>query len=259
MGAFVAFVLANTRHGAMIVNRFDRIEPAPGEAVGVGAEIMEIGEYQGTEGAAIANIMLMRRDAHGPGVVALDVGANIGAHTCRWARACEGWGEVQAFEAQERVFYALAGNLAIGNHFNAHAYHVAIGAQKGRLTVPSMDHRAHGNFGGLSLRPTDGREPGQTISYDSELEEMAITTIDSMDFKRVDFIKIDVEGMEIDVLIGATRTITKCAPILYIEHDIVGVKEIKLALPEYVFMEPMGQHNLLCIHSEDPVLKTIRG
>ncbi len=259
MPAFTSFILANTRHGAMILNRFDITDSdMPGHSIGVGGEIMEHGEYQANEGVAIVNLMMLRRQTFGDGVVVLDVGANIGAHTCRWARACEGWGEVHAFEAQERVFYALAGNLAIGNHFNAHARHTAVGGRSGRMAIPSMNHRTYGNFGGLGLRPTL-RKPGQQISYFEELEDVAIVTLDSLFFPRLDLIKIDVEGMEIEVLIGATQTIARCRPMFYLEHDIAGIENIKAALPGYVFMEPEGKRDVLCVHKDDPALRILSG
>lgn len=260
MTAFTAFILANTRHGAMILNRFDvtQAQDLPGHSIGVGGEVLEFGEYQASEGNAIIQLMLMRRQSVGDGVIVLDIGANIGAHTCRWARACDGWGEVHAFEAQDRVFYALAGNIAIGNHFNAHAYHLAVGSRCGRLAIPSMNHRAYGNFGGLGLTPTD-REPGQQISYVDGLQDVMIATIDSMQFPRVDLVKIDVEGMEIDVLNGAINTIMRCRPMIYAEHDIAGLEGIQNILLDYQFLHPMGQRNVLCIHKEDPALKFLKG
>jgi FkbM family methyltransferase len=51
--------------------------------------------------------------------VAIDCGANIGTHTIEWAKKMTGWGAVIGIEAQERIFYALAGNIAINNCFNA--------------------------------------------------------------------------------------------------------------------------------------------
>lgn len=259
MSAFSAFILTNTRHGAMLVNRFDHMDHSePGYAFGVGGELLQMCEYHSSECNALGNLMVMRRNNYGPGVVVLDVGANIGAHTCRWARALEGWGEVHAFEAQERVFYALAGNLTLGNHFNAHAYHTAVGSRNGRLGIPTMNHAAPGNFGGLHLRPTDSA-PGQRVSYTEGLEDVALTTIDRLALPRVDVIKLDVEGMEVEVLAGAAKTIDACRPVVYAEHNIAGLDNIKFVLPGYVFMEPLGGADVLCIHGEDPILETIRG
>jgi FkbM family methyltransferase len=59
-------------------------------------------------------------------VVALDCGANIGVHSVEWARLMKDWGSVIAVEAQERVFYALAGNLTLQNCFNARAIWAAV-------------------------------------------------------------------------------------------------------------------------------------
>ena len=258
MTSFTAFILANTRHGAMILNRFDQMDVGPGEAIGVGGEMLAHGEYQAAECDALAAIMALRRDAYGPGVVVLDVGANIGAHTCRWARACEGWGEVYAYEAQERVYYALAGNLALGNHFNAHARHAAVGMVCGVMAIPQMRHTEHANFGGLHLMPT-GRTPGQSISYEQDLADVEMLALDALNFARVDLIKIDVEGMEVGVLKGAARTIQECCPVIYAEHAIAGLEDIQSALPGYVFLEPAGGANVLCVHAHDPVLRVMRG
>ena len=51
----------------------------------------------------------MRRPHFGDGVVAVDRGADIGVHTLEWARSMTAWGSVIAIEAQECIFYALAG------------------------------------------------------------------------------------------------------------------------------------------------------
>ena len=44
-----------------------------------------------------------------------------------------GWGIVIAIEAQERIYYALAGNLALNNCFNARAIHAAVSTAPGRI------------------------------------------------------------------------------------------------------------------------------
>jgi FkbM family methyltransferase len=51
-----------------------------------------------------------------------------------------GWGQVIAIEAQERVYYALAGNIAINNCFNARAMLAAVGNQSGVLRIPRPDY-----------------------------------------------------------------------------------------------------------------------
>ena len=88
-------------------------------------------------------LLTQRRQHFGDGVVVVDCGANIGVHTVAWAKGMTGWGQVLAIEAQERIFYALAGNITINNCFNARAFNAAVGAADGVLRVPSRttEHR----------------------------------------------------------------------------------------------------------------------
>src|SRR5438876_5542386 len=82
-----AFVLAATDHGTMILNRLDFLSDRPGYAVGVGCEILEHTAYEPKEIDLTVALLMLRREYFGPGVVAIDGGANIGVPTIEWARA----------------------------------------------------------------------------------------------------------------------------------------------------------------------------
>ena len=69
-----------------------------------------------------------RRQYFGDGVVLVDCGANIGVHTVECAVEMTGWGSVLAIAAQERLYYALAGNIALNNCFNARALDAPVAA-----------------------------------------------------------------------------------------------------------------------------------
>ena len=88
---------------------------------GVGHQILETAAFDPMEVKMVLDLLAMRRRHYGDGVLAIDCGANIGVHTIEWANRMHGWGRVIAIEAQERLFYALAGNIAINNCFNARA------------------------------------------------------------------------------------------------------------------------------------------
>src|ERR1035437_1300903 len=109
------FILDATDHGTLIVNRMDYRMEDESHAVGVGLELLEEGHYQPHEVETALGILAVRRKYYGDGVCAIDGGANIGVHTIEWAKAMTGWGNVVAVEPQERIFYALAGNIAINN------------------------------------------------------------------------------------------------------------------------------------------------
>jgi FkbM family methyltransferase len=204
-------------------------------------------------------VLNARREHFGDGVVALDCGANIGALTVKWAKAMAGWGGVMAIEPQERIYYALCGNIVINNCFNAFAVHAALGAETGTLAIPVPNYLAPGSFGSLELRSSKTNENiGQAIDYD-KLVPVQLLTIDKLDFSRMDFIKIDVEGMEQEVLAGAKETLERSHPIIMIEH----IKSKKESLIEvlsgygYVVYE-LGLMNYLAIHADDPTRSLVK-
>jgi FkbM family methyltransferase len=167
------------------------------------------------------------------------------------------WGTVRAFEAQERVYYALAGNVALNNCMNARVHLAALGSQVGSLQIPQPDYHQSASFGSLELRERPNNEfVGQDVSYKAkDLVEVPMTTIDALSLQRLDFFKLDIEGMEIEALEGARETIVRCRPVLHIEK----IKCDQVALS--ALMNQWGYHsfnigmNLLAIHEASPLLK----
>src|SRR5438477_7445605 len=142
----IAFVIAASDYGPLIVNRFDRYIREDGSGFGVGFEILGTSTYASQEVALVTGLLGVRRQHFGDGVVAIDCGANIGVHTIEWAKTMTGWGSVVAIEAQERIFYALAGNIAINNCFNAQAIHAAVTVKNGTMRIPNPDYLTAGSF-----------------------------------------------------------------------------------------------------------------
>ena len=162
----LAFVLASSKHGTMIVNRFDVHMINAQAGYGVGHQILETAAFDPLEVKLAIELLLLRRRHYGDGVVAFDCGANIGVHTVEWAVAMTGWGSVLAVEAQERIYYALAGNIAINNCFNAIALNAAVSSQAGAMKIPSPNYTAPASFGSLELRQRANNEfIGQAIKF----------------------------------------------------------------------------------------------
>jgi FkbM family methyltransferase len=249
----IGFVLTSTEHGAMILDRFDYHMTAGG-TYGVGYLLLENAVYEPFELTNAVRLLAARRAHFGDGVMAVDCGANIGVHTVEWARSMTGWGSVLAFEAQERIFYALAGNVAINNCFNARVVHAAIGAGSGTLRIPTPDYLAPGSFGSLELRQSTTNEfIGQAIDYsDSKLTEVRLLTLDSFRLERLDLIKIDVEGMELEVLEGAHETIGRCRPIVVVERLKTSHDALLTALGSHGYQLYYRRMNVLAIHPSDP-------
>lgn len=254
----VAFILASTDHGTMIVNRLDYRMASEHSGFGVGFKLLNESSYEYGEISIGSFVLESRRKLFGDGVVAIDCGANIGTHTIDWGRQMTGWGSVIAIEAQERVYYALAGNVAINNCFNARVIHAVAGESNGMAKIPQLDHVVPTSFGSLELKPTRSPEPiGQTIDYSEvKLVPVRAMTIDSLALKRVDLLKIDVEGMEGEVLEGAKRTIRQSLPVVIVEHLKTGPEKLVNFLTHYGYnIAEMGV-NILAIHASD---KTAEG
>jgi len=139
------------------------------------------------------------------GHTVVDVGANIGAFTIPLARQAR---RVVAIEPQRLVFQMLCANLALNGICNVQAIHAAAGNVAGQaVLVPVLDP-AHGhNFGGLSIEARDSGEKVGTV------------VLDDLDLDACHMIKIDVEGMERQVIQGAGRLIREHRPALYVEND----------------------------------------
>lgn len=255
----VAFVLANCRHGSMIVNRFDYNEGFNGGFYGVGAQILENGEFDGREVATVKELLKIRREHFGDGVVAIDCGANIGVHSVEWANLMQGWGSVVAIEAQERVFYALTGNLALQNCFNARAIWAAVADGEGTISIPEPNYAVPSSFGSFELKNRLGVENiGQPIDYDNPTLRVRTLTLDSLKLERVDLIKLDIEGMELEALAGGVETIKRCKPILVVECIKVDRDQLGGLLDELGYIQhPMGI-NTLAVHKSDPSLSHLK-
>jgi FkbM family methyltransferase len=166
----------------------------------VGRSLEFYGEFSELEGEIFPQLV-------GAGHVVAEVGANIGAHTVPLAKLVGPTGIVLAFEPQRAMFYLLCANVALNEQFHVLTHRAAVGSSAGLTTVPLHDHRSELNFGGVALTDPGARE------------EVALAALDQFTLPSLRLLKIDVEGMESEVLLGARQTIATHRPILYMEND----------------------------------------
>ena len=184
-------IVRQCRHGLMVFNRHDQF---------IGKALKVYGEYSEGEYDVFSQVVK-------PGDTVIEAGANLVAHTLGLAQLAGPNGRVYAFEPQRLMFQTLLGNAALNSLTNIYGFQKALSIAPGKLLVPMQDCEKEVNWGGLALGSC------------SEGEEVEVITIDSLKLSACDFIKVDVEGMELPVLQGAAENLRKYRPILYVEND----------------------------------------
>jgi FkbM family methyltransferase len=140
-----------------------------------------------------------------PGQTAVDVGANIGTVTVPLAKRVGRLGTVIAIEPQRRVFTLLCANIALNGLMNVRPIFAAAGAAQGTARIARPRPNTNHNVGNVSLNTVKASE------------EVSVVPLDSLELESCALVKIDVEGMEAQVLAGAAATIARLRPLIYFE------------------------------------------
>jgi FkbM family methyltransferase len=171
-------------------------------APGPYAQIFTFGEFEPGETAAVKRLLRT-------GDLAIDVGANLGWFSLVMAAAVAPEGEVWAVEPMPPIVPALKRNLGLNRGLHVKLIEVALGAEAGRTMLHVFAGLPHGHASISTLDRTD---------YSAH--EVGVRTLDDLlaDAPMPAFVKLDVEGSERDVLLGAEKTLAaSCPPIWMIE------------------------------------------
>lgn len=253
-----AFALLSTEHGTLIANVNDRCTVSGGGEFGVGSQLLRSSSFDLDQATTLKGLAGLRRHYFGDGVLAVDCGANVGVFTIELARHMKGWGGVVSFEAQEFIYYALAGNIAINNCFNARAIQAAVGDRDGSMKIPVLDYTAAASFGSLELKPSANEYIGQKVDYsEASMVDVRLLKLDSLRLSRLDLLKIDIEGMEMEALNGAAETIANRKPICYVEVLKSDATSINAFFSDRRYRAfPVGP-DCLYVHESDPCVEHI--
>lgn len=154
-----------------------------------------------------------------PGSIVLDIGANLGAFAIPVARGVSEHGErinIHCFEPQQIVYLQLCTNIFMNRLGNVFVHNVAVGQENSEIAIPMLDFERSKNPGGFSVDPQirdnldQSAAQGRTALnvYSTALQPVNQITLDSLSFDGpIAFIKLDVEGHELECLKGATRTL----------------------------------------------------
>jgi FkbM family methyltransferase len=200
------FAIRECRHGVMAYLRAD---------VTIGRALDLYGEFAESENR------LMRAFLK-PGDTVLDVGANVGTVALALARAVGPAGRVLAFEPQRLVFQALCATLTMNGLTHVEARRQAVGRVSGAIRIPSIDPTVEQNLGSVQIGDVpNGDVPNADGRKDDDPtgggDQVPLVTIDELSLSACALLKIDAEGMDYDVLLGADETIARTRPVLYFE------------------------------------------
>ena len=166
-----------------------------------------------------------------PDWICIDAGANIGYHTILMARQAY-LGEVHAFEPT-KTFAMLEENIEYSGVSNVHTNQVALGATAGQKV-----ERLHRIWGKAAERYSGGW-----------------TTIDSyVDVKqisRLDFVKIDVDGFDLEVLWGAKDTLKAHLPVVLVEITHALQSRQQTAADVFGLMTDLGYRHCIILDNEN--------
>jgi FkbM family methyltransferase len=184
------------RHGLLCHEELDRT---------IGASLRMYGEWAEEEVYFLSFFIE-------PGAVVLDVGANVGTHALAFSRFVTPRGRVVAIDAQERAYNLLLLNMALNGASHVSCVRAVVGIETGVRFVPP-DNGTNTDMGAVVFSA-----PSPVKDCVSLLTPLSMITLDDLSMQQCDLIKIDVEGMELDVLLGAKKTTERWRPPIYFEQ-----------------------------------------
>ncbi len=144
-----------------------------------------------------------------PGDVSIDAGANVGGVSLVLAKCSGRSGATHCFEPGPILFERLSKNFSYNPQLKNNGHLIKLGLSDKSSTMYWHEHES--NPGDANLIDTSDKNttPVETITIDDYVKQK--------DIQKMDFIKIDVESMEYEVIKGGIQTLKKFHPTIYYE------------------------------------------
>lgn len=141
---------------------------------------------------------------------AIDAGAHYGIHSLTFAKHFK---RVFSFEPNPVIFNISKFNITQNNtQNNIQLFNCALSSKKGSMEL--FDYK-EGNTGGATLEKRHVKDPATRYKYECELK--TLDSIEEIADQKIGLLKIDTEGHEYDVLLGAKEIIAKNKPVILME------------------------------------------
>lgn len=142
--------------------------------------------------------------------VCVEVGSHIGSISVKLAKCCE---NLYCFEPLKESFELLKQNLSINECNNVKLYNLGL---SNKNAISKMDFISVNNPGGSGLYYNSQKINSNVIELNNEYL-IELITLDSLKIEKLNYLKIDVEGYEKNVIDGSYNTIKKFKPYIVVE------------------------------------------
>lgn len=163
-----------------------------------------------------------------PGTTVLDIGANFGQMSVQFSKLAGKAGKVYSFDADDFIFDILKKNIAANKTAESAEIIPIFGAVSNKagetFYFPEQDFVEFATYGsyGVDYTGTKGRE-------------VKSVTIDSLDIQEpISFVKVDIQGGDLEALQGAVNTINKNRMPIIFEYEFLFEERFNLSFQKYV-------------------------
>ncbi|CAE8602236.1 unnamed protein product [Polarella glacialis] len=172
-----------------------------------------------------------------PGEVFVDAGANIGGFTLPLAKHLGAAGQVHAFEPFRLLFQCLNANVMLNGLSNVYTYQVGLGNKSevvrrrqpalNSISNPSKMHVAETVANTMMVRTDPSTGEGDYVR---------VQRLDEIEFgdRGPDFIKVDVESMEMPMLQGSEEVLRRFRPSLYVEDSEMADNPVRTQVMSFL-------------------------
>lgn len=180
-----------------------------------------------------------------------DIGANHGMFSLAFSRAVQPNGRIVSFEPNPIVYQELLCNLEVNDFSNIQTFQVALGSYEYKSQL--IFDTTHTGTGSLNNKVSDNFIATNTL----EKIDVEVISLDyfcsNNDIPSPEFLKIDVEGFEFDVLKGMENTLENKKPELYIEIHGATFKDKEANIQNIVRLLERYNYNIMHIETDEKI------
>lgn len=146
--------------------------------------------------------------------ICIDIGANIGSISVFLSKRCN---KLYSIEPQKNIYLALCGNLFINQCLNVIPLQIAAYSANKKFSIARKE-KLDEWVGDIEKGIESVKSFGSVSFEENESGDVQGIRLDDIINEKIDFIKVDAEGGDLDALIGCSRIIKESKPKIIFEY-----------------------------------------